>query len=138
MTALEWYNGCNGYMEANCPCLAICFDNGRCQIMKHEFDETPVLINTKMTIQSAKWSHDGSVLAIAGSQKVNAVRPRFVFYVGISRSLFTKSFVSYIGFTNVWSRILYLSWDHASVASFLGPPSILTLEASANGLTESK
>lgn len=58
-------------MEPDCPCLAICFDNGRCQIMKHEFDETPVLISTKMTIMSAKWCHDGSVFAIAGSQKVS-------------------------------------------------------------------
>ena len=57
-------------MEPNCPCLAICFDNGRCQIMRHEFDENPVLLNTNMLIVSAKWSHDGSVLAVAGSQKV--------------------------------------------------------------------
>ena len=114
VTALEWYNGCNGYMEANCPCLAICFDNGRCQIMKHEFDETPVLINTKMTIQSAKWSHDGSVLAIAGSQKVNVS----FLCRDITKSSHKKLFSNSV-----------LSRDHASVASFLGPLSILTLEA---------
>ena len=40
ISAIEWYNGRNGYLEPNCPCLAICFDNGRCQIMHTEGDES--------------------------------------------------------------------------------------------------
>ena len=39
IAGLEWYNGLNGYVEPNCPSLALCFDNGRCQIMKNETDE---------------------------------------------------------------------------------------------------
>ena len=30
-------------MEPDCPCLAICFDNGRLQIMRHEVDESNCL-----------------------------------------------------------------------------------------------
>ena len=38
VAGVEWYNGCYGYIEPNCPCLAIAFDNGRAQIMRHELD----------------------------------------------------------------------------------------------------
>ena len=38
VAGVEWYNGCYGYVEPNCPCLAIAFDNGRAQIMRHELD----------------------------------------------------------------------------------------------------
>lgn len=30
---LDWYNGLNGYVEPNVPCLAVCFDNGRAQVL---------------------------------------------------------------------------------------------------------
>eukprot|EP00794_Sanderia_malayensis_P012081 gene12081-13325_t len=70
VAGLEWYNGSYGYIEPNCPCLSVCFDNGRTQIMRHEMDETPVLIDTGMSVACIKWNHCGSVLAIGGSQKV--------------------------------------------------------------------
>ena len=38
VAGVEWYSGCYGYIEPNCPCLAIAFDNGRAQIMRHELD----------------------------------------------------------------------------------------------------
>ena len=37
--------------------------------MRNEFDEEPVILNISMRIVSAKWSHKGDVLAIAGSQR---------------------------------------------------------------------
>lgn len=43
IAGLEWYNGQSGFVEPNCPTLALCFDNGRCQIMKNETDEGIVL-----------------------------------------------------------------------------------------------
>ncbi|CAG5134548.1 unnamed protein product, partial [Candidula unifasciata] len=69
ISGLEWYNGLNGYLEPNCPSLALCYDNGRCQIMKNEGDEDPVLLNTGMQIAQVAWNHTGSILAIAGSQQ---------------------------------------------------------------------
>ena len=38
IAGMEWYNGVSGYVEPNCPCLAVAFDNGRAQIMRHELD----------------------------------------------------------------------------------------------------
>ena len=40
IAGLDWYNGNHGYIEPNCPTLAVCFDNGRTQIMKNENDES--------------------------------------------------------------------------------------------------
>ncbi|CAG2226168.1 IFT121 [Mytilus edulis] len=69
IAGLQWYNGVHGYVEPNCPSLAICFDSGRCQIMRSELDENPVLIDTGMQVQQIAWNHTGSVLAVAGSQR---------------------------------------------------------------------
>ncbi len=40
IAGIHWYAGSGGYVEPDCPCLAICFDNGRCQIMRYEKDES--------------------------------------------------------------------------------------------------
>uniref|UniRef100_A0A8C8VI58 WD repeat-containing protein 35 n=1 Tax=Pelusios castaneus TaxID=367368 RepID=A0A8C8VI58_9SAUR len=69
IAGIHWYPGTEGYTEPDCPCLAICFDNGRCQIMRHENDQNPVLIDTGMNVVSIQWNHCGSVLAVAGFQK---------------------------------------------------------------------
>ncbi|KAK3766441.1 hypothetical protein RRG08_056115 [Elysia crispata] len=69
IAGLEWYNGLYGHVEANCPTLALCFDNGRCQIMKNEVDEDPILLDTGMQIAQVAWNHTGSILAVAGSQR---------------------------------------------------------------------
>lgn len=38
VVGLDWYNGQNGHMHALCPNLAICYENGRAQIMRNESD----------------------------------------------------------------------------------------------------
>ena len=40
IAGIEWYDGCNGHVEPNCPCLAVAFDIGRVQIMRHELDNS--------------------------------------------------------------------------------------------------
>ncbi|XP_046859399.1 WD repeat-containing protein 35-like isoform X2 [Xenia sp. Carnegie-2017] len=40
------------------------------QIMKNEMDDTPVLVDTDMTVQGIDWNTTGSILAVAGSQKL--------------------------------------------------------------------
>lgn len=40
IAGIHWYAGTGGYVEPDCPCLAICFDSGRCQIMRYENDES--------------------------------------------------------------------------------------------------
>ncbi|XP_058282761.1 WD repeat-containing protein 35 isoform X1 [Hylobates moloch] len=69
IAGIHWYHGTKGYVEPDCPCLAVCFDNGRCQVMRHENDQNPVLIDTGMYVVGIQWNHMGSVLAVAGFQK---------------------------------------------------------------------
>lgn len=45
IAGIHWYAGTGGYIEPCCPCLAICFDNGRCQIMRCESDESKENVN---------------------------------------------------------------------------------------------
>ncbi|XP_058241994.1 WD repeat-containing protein 35 isoform X1 [Hemibagrus wyckioides] len=67
ISGIHWYAGTEGYIEPDCPCLAICYENGRCQIMRYENDDHPVIIDTLMNVASIQWNHSGNVLAIAGS-----------------------------------------------------------------------
>lgn len=45
IAGIHWYAGTGGYIEPCCPCLSICFDNGRCQIMRCESDESKEKVN---------------------------------------------------------------------------------------------
>ncbi|XP_051471912.1 WD repeat-containing protein 35 isoform X3 [Apus apus] len=69
IAGIHWYHGTEGYIEPDCPCLAVCYDNGRCQIMRDENDHNPVLIDTGMNVVCIQWNHCGSILAVAGSLK---------------------------------------------------------------------
>ncbi|XP_014106856.1 PREDICTED: WD repeat-containing protein 35 isoform X2 [Pseudopodoces humilis] len=69
IAGIHWYHGTQGYIEPNCPCLAVCYNNGRCQIMRDENDYNPVLMDTGINIVCIQWNPNGSVLAVAGSLK---------------------------------------------------------------------
>eukprot|EP00730_Choanoeca_flexa_P001723 TRINITY_DN10757_c0_g1_i2.p1 TRINITY_DN10757_c0_g1~~TRINITY_DN10757_c0_g1_i2.p1 ORF type:complete len:1157 (+),score=402.04 TRINITY_DN10757_c0_g1_i2:149-3619(+) len=69
LKAITWYNGTFGYMQRNAPVLAICYENGRMQLMRDLKDSKPVLVDAMMTIKAAKWNHNGTVLAVAGMEK---------------------------------------------------------------------
>lgn len=47
LVGLHWYAGIEGYISPNCPCLAVAFDNGHIQVMRHELDDSkPVVMVT--------------------------------------------------------------------------------------------
>ncbi|KAK5614379.1 WD repeat-containing protein 35 [Crenichthys baileyi] len=77
IAGIHWYAGAGGYVEPDCPCLAICFDNGRSQIMRCENDENPVYIDTLINVISIQWNHCGSVLAVAGSLRASNTEKEF-------------------------------------------------------------
>lgn len=66
VVGLDWYNGRHGYIEQDCPALVVCYYNGAMQIMRNETDETPVIVDTGMTVVCCRWNHNGTVLAVAG------------------------------------------------------------------------
>uniref|UniRef100_A0A0P4W8W7 WD repeat-containing protein 35 n=1 Tax=Scylla olivacea TaxID=85551 RepID=A0A0P4W8W7_SCYOL len=73
VVGLTWYNGRNGYVDPDCPTLAICYDNGRMQIMRNESDDMPVLIDTGMSVCACQWNHNGSVMAVAGTLHLSGI-----------------------------------------------------------------
>ena len=64
---IDWYDGAEGVQDATQPTLAIGVENGRLQLMRHEHDDAPVLIDTGLTATNLKWATNGTVLALAGS-----------------------------------------------------------------------
>ena len=70
IAGIDWYSGDYGYMDEDCPSLVVCFDNGRIQIMRHETDQDPALIDTEMTVVQCSWNQRGTVLALAGIQSI--------------------------------------------------------------------
>ncbi|KAF6724359.1 WD repeat-containing protein 35 [Oryzias melastigma] len=77
IAGIQWYAGTRGYVRPDCPCLAICFDNGRCQIMRYENDENAICIDTLMNVVSIQWNHCGSVLAVAGFLRASTKEKEF-------------------------------------------------------------
>lgn len=69
---IRWYDGSQGYEDISAPTLAICFQNGRCQLMTNELDDKPILIDTAMKATAIEWNRSGSVLAISGLQEVES------------------------------------------------------------------
>ena len=58
---IDWYDGAEGVQDAMQPTLAIGVENGRLQLMRHEHDDAPVLIDTGLTATHLKWSTNGTV-----------------------------------------------------------------------------
>ncbi|XP_044765831.1 WD repeat-containing protein 35 [Coccinella septempunctata] len=73
VSCIDWYSGKYGYMYYFCPNLAVCYENGRVQIMYNEIgtSESFIVLNTGMTIVHCNWNHNGSLLAIAGRQMID-------------------------------------------------------------------
>jgi WD repeat-containing protein 35 len=40
VVGMHWYDGRQGYVEQDCPVLAICYQNGCMQIMRGENDDS--------------------------------------------------------------------------------------------------
>eukprot|EP01135_Chromosphaera_perkinsii_P001605 Nk52_evm75s207 gene=Nk52_evmTU75s207 len=68
---IEWYNGSHGYVESDCPCLAIAYKNGRIQLMRNQRDDKPIVVDSKITISKIAWNNNGSILAVSGNQSVS-------------------------------------------------------------------
>eukprot|EP00760_Papus_ankaliazontas_P001905 PhM_4_TR10728/c0_g1_i1/m.13047/K19674/WDR35, IFT121; WD repeat-containing protein 35 len=66
LCGIHWYDGTEGLQEPNQPALAIAYENGRCQIMRSEIDDRPVLIDTALRATRIRWNVQGTILAIGG------------------------------------------------------------------------
>ncbi|XP_046679205.1 WD repeat-containing protein 35-like [Homalodisca vitripennis] len=67
VVGLAWYDGRNGYVDVDCPCLVVCYQSGHIQIMRDENDDSPVVLDTGISAVCCCWNHNGSVLAVTGS-----------------------------------------------------------------------
>lgn len=61
LVSLKWYKS----SPIEHP-LIIAFEDGWLQLMKHEADDFPVLLNTELKISSVEWSYAGDMFAVTG------------------------------------------------------------------------
>ena len=50
VAALTWYNGGGGSPAENANSLAICYESGKCQIMKHHMDDGKISKQTRWLV----------------------------------------------------------------------------------------
>lgn len=70
MVTIHWYNGKHGFVGADCPSLAVCYDSGRVHLMRDTNDDDPVIVETGITNVWCAWNTYGSLLAVTGVQSV--------------------------------------------------------------------
>ncbi|XP_014248010.1 WD repeat-containing protein 35 isoform X2 [Cimex lectularius] len=67
IVGMTWYDGRNGFVEKDCPCFAIVYQTGHIQIMRHQNDENPVIVDSRVNAVHCSWNHNGTLLAVVGS-----------------------------------------------------------------------
>ncbi|KAG5677812.1 hypothetical protein PVAND_007539 [Polypedilum vanderplanki] len=63
VVGLNWFNG---YAQGNRPTLAICYETGKIQLMKNEYDDYPIIIDANLQITCSQWNDSGTILAVCG------------------------------------------------------------------------
>ncbi|KAJ3272616.1 WD repeat-containing protein 35 [Terramyces sp. JEL0728] len=70
VAAMHWYNGSRGYIQPRVPCLAVCYEDGKVQILRDQKDQNPIIIDTNLKQSKLQWNVNGSILAISGLQYI--------------------------------------------------------------------
>ncbi|KAJ3300442.1 WD repeat-containing protein 35 [Borealophlyctis nickersoniae] len=123
IAALAWYNGLNGYMEPQVPCLAVCFENGKIQIMRDDKDLSPLIIDTNMRHLKMVWNNNGSILAVSGVQYARSAQGE---EKEVSVVQFYDPFGQYLRSLKVpGKRITSLSWEYSGLRIALAVDSFI-------------
>ncbi|KAI9321166.1 WD40-repeat-containing domain protein [Obelidium mucronatum] len=123
ISAMDWYNGSNGYVEPKAPCLAIAFENGKIQIMRDDKDQSPLVLDTNMRFLNVKWNNFGSVLAVSGIQFARSAQGD---EKEVSVVQFYDPFGQYLRSLKVpGKKITSLSWEHGGLRIALAVDSFI-------------
>ncbi|KAI8828138.1 hypothetical protein BJ741DRAFT_627188 [Chytriomyces cf. hyalinus JEL632] len=123
ISAMDWYNGSNGYVEPKAPCLAIAFENGKIQIMRDEKDQAPLVLDTNMRFLNLKWNNYGSILAVSGIQFARSSQGE---EKEVSVVQFYDPFGQYLRSLKVpGKKITSLSWEHGGLRIALAVDSFI-------------
>ncbi|KAI8852268.1 hypothetical protein BC829DRAFT_440972 [Chytridium lagenaria] len=123
IAAIDWYNGCYGYLESRVPCLALAFENGKIQIMRDDKDTAPLIIDSNMKYLKLKWNTNGSILAVSGVQFARSSQGE---EKEVSVVQFYDPFGQYLRSLKVpGKRISSLSWEHGGLRIALAVDSFI-------------
>ena len=66
IVGLEWSKYAPTDKSDQAAVLAICYSNGKAQLMKGDTDEKPYLVDTALKVSSMHWNPQGTLIAFAG------------------------------------------------------------------------
>lgn len=72
IVGIHWYDGSEGYLDPKAPSLALAFSTGKVQLTRGTLDTEPIIIDTGMEVRRVCWNTNGTVLGVAGMQRVGA------------------------------------------------------------------
>lgn len=76
--SMDWYDGLEGHDDPDQFTLAIALSNGTVQLMRHDRDPSPVVLDTGLLeLQSCAWNPAGTVLAVTGKLDDSSCAARF-------------------------------------------------------------
>ncbi|KAJ3015471.1 WD repeat-containing protein 35 [Thoreauomyces humboldtii] len=123
IAAMDWYNGHNGSVDVSIPRLAVCFENGKMQLMRDEMDTAPLMIDTNMRHVNLKWNNNGSILAVSGVQYIRSTQ-------GDEKEISVVQFFAPQGYflrslKVPGKRITSLSWEYSGLRIALAVDSFI-------------
>lgn len=105
VVGLNWHSG---FTQGNRPVLAICYENGKIQLMKNENDDFPIMIDANLQITCSQWNETGTILAVCGMK--NALNEK-----EINQVMFFNAFGQHLRTLKIPGReITALSWEGKS------------------------
>ncbi|XP_063704292.1 WD repeat-containing protein 35 [Culicoides brevitarsis] len=117
VVGLCWYHG---KISQQRPTLAICYENGRLQLMRNENDDLPIIIDAGMQAIACDWNHDGTILGVCGmsSSGIDEKESNMVkFYTPTGEHLRTLKLPG--------KEITSISWEGKSLRIALGVDSFI-------------
>ncbi|KAI9007103.1 hypothetical protein BC832DRAFT_554249 [Gaertneriomyces semiglobifer] len=123
VTAMDWYNGSNGYDDKRAPAFAVSFDNGKIQLIRDVNDDAPIIIDTVMRQLNLRWNHNGTILAVSGVQSVRNIQGE---EKEVSLVQFYDPFGQFLRSMKVpGKRITALSWESTGLRIALAVDSFI-------------
>jgi len=81
LAALHWHDNDNAYNDRTAtPALCVAYNCGMLQLMRHENDDDPIIVNSDLNIMGARWNPGGTILAVCGTAFLEREIPCVKFY----------------------------------------------------------
>lgn len=105
VVGLCWFSG---FVQGNRPALAVCYETGKIQLMKNEYDDFPTIIDATIQITASSWNENGTILGVCGMKNSSSDKEN-------NQVMFFSAFGQHLRTLKIPGReITSLSWEGKS------------------------